>query len=88
VDGAAGSGAVAQPGRRADSVIIKLALAGPKREFLDGVGAHERELTFFWNLAPSVPVGGPEAFTVVQDSVQMEHMPDIPISIYWSRECP
>ncbi|MHB8693875.1 MAG: phosphotransferase [Solirubrobacteraceae bacterium] len=47
-----------------DSVIVKLALDGPIRAFLDGVGAYTRELTFYEGLAPSVPVRVPHPYAV------------------------
>jgi hypothetical protein len=47
-----------------DSVIVKLSIDGPIREFLDGVGAYTRELTFYEGLAGSVPVRVPQPYAV------------------------
>jgi Ecdysteroid kinase-like family len=47
-----------------DSVIVKLSLEGPVRAFLDGVGAYTREVTFYEDMAPSVPVRVPQSYAI------------------------
>lgn len=44
------------------SAILKLPIEGPVRDLLDGIGAYRRELTFYRELAPNLPVRVPEAY--------------------------
>lgn len=59
---------VRSPDGHPDSVIVKLSLDGPIRDFLDGIGAYTRELTFYEGLAPSVPVRVPHSYAIRKDS--------------------
>lgn len=44
------------------SAILKLPVEGPVRQLLDGIGAYRRELTFYRELAPRLPVRVAEAY--------------------------
>jgi Ecdysteroid kinase-like family len=44
------------------TAILKLPIEGPVRDLLDGIGAYRRELTFYRELAPNLPVRVAEAY--------------------------
>jgi hypothetical protein len=50
------------------TAILKLPIEGPVRTLLDGIGAYRRELTFYSELAPALPVRVAEAYVTETSS--------------------
>jgi aminoglycoside phosphotransferase (APT) family kinase protein len=49
------------------SVIVKISIGGQVRELIDAIGAYDREITFYRELAPISPVRVPHVYIVVRD---------------------
>jgi Ecdysteroid kinase-like family len=50
------------------TMVVKLPVTGDARPLLDGIGAYSREILFYRDVAPHLPVRTPKVYAAVQDS--------------------